>query len=921
MNRMKRLISLICVVGLCLGLVACGSSGGTSSTPTEPGDAIYTVHVSTPSGVLPQGLTVYVYEDSVTGTLVDMGPLNERGEFTFTDRISDRYIAVIQGLPEEGYDRKDSYPITGVKTEIVLTSSVVQGADPTGKVYQLGDVMRDFSVTTVDGQTMKLSELLKDKDAVVLNFWNTKSSACKKDLSLLQNVCGQLGDRVAVIAMNAKQDETEGQVSRYQMDNGLTIPVAKVDSSWEQAMQLADGPATVVIDRYGVICMIHTGSVGDEALFAGMFNHFSATSYQQKLIKNIEEFRAFQFPEGSESNPYRTYGDLGAFRVTVAPNSQYHTLISRAEGVTLHLEDLNAYVLYDGQRFDPDQNGKITVKLNRAEDNHVILGNTGNEALTLNVVMEPPASLPLGSIMNPFPLELGDLTVQIEKNRTEGIYYSVTAPENGFLRLTITDVPESYACQVELYNMTTMTQYDLGDEKLEDSEGNAYLLLPVNKDDVIRIGFLPQPDQSGKYPAAEIKARIEFSDQAESIAYMVTFRDDAGNPISGVSISLMVDGVLTTFVSDEAGVILMELAPNNYSVTVHVPSGYTAATTQYLLTASNPNREIELQVYVPQVVTYTVRVVDRDGNPIPDVTVAVGDSFAHTDADGYVRFALLEGEYFATVIPPAGYTSGSASYAFGSETSLTVVLSEGGSVSSQAEYTVTVVDSEGNPYTNVLVSFSGTSVVLPVNSNGVASTVLEKGNYQVVLLFSTGNEMGYDTASAKLTATYTSVVIQVAPYADGPTTTIHPDGGSASGRYLSLGGSFVQLTAGGRTYFLFTPQQPGVYEISTSQVAAELENWNLLEDTTQLADGLENNRLTLEVAQVGSTYVFAVDAGAGISSTIIRIQRTGDVTVEPDEEPEPTPAWILPTRFPADHKHNKKIGTPLCADFSVCQNP
>ena len=884
MNRTKKIACLLCVVVcLCLCLVACQDEVEPTTTAPQPQDAIYTVHVSTPSGVLPKNLTVYVYEDASRKELVDLGPLNDKGEFTFTDKVSDKYIAVIEGMPEEGYDVQDRYPITGTKTEIVLTSAVVQGKNPTDKVYKLGDVMRDFTITTTDGVTMKLSELLKEKDAVVLNFWYTKCQPCKNEFPLLQQAYEMFGDQVELIAMNSMNGETEGQVAQFKMENNLTFPMAKVDSSWENAMRVTGYPTTVVIDRYGVICLMHVGGVTDESLFAGVFAHFAADNYSQKLIKDIEELNTYEFPVGTPNNPLETFGDAGSFQVTVAPNSEYHTLVFKADNVKLRIENPSAYVIYNEDRYAPDANGVIELTLASPDVKsgaRVIIGNSSDQEINITATLIADSNIPQGTTMNPFPMELGNVDVQVEAGNDQGVYYTYTATANGFLKLAVTN-PPSGEYDVLLYNLTSMAQRNLFEEELVDQNGNPYVLVAVSKGDEVRIGFLTLPDAGGNYPAATIGAVVSFSDQAEAMDYSVTFKDEEGNPMAGVSITLTIDGVPTTLVSDENGQIKMKLAPNNYSIKVTPPAGYTCATNQYLLTASSPDREIVLSVYVPQEITYTVIVVDKNGNPVADVGVAVGDLVEYTNAEGKVTFVLMEGDYSVTVVPPAGYLTESPSYSFGGQTTLTVTLAEDTSAEAQTQYTVTVLDCNGNPYTNVSVSFEGTNVVQAVGSNGAATVVMRKGTYKVVLLFTSG-AMGYETAY--VTATETSIVIEVAPHSDGTFADIYPGDYEYIAWNLPLGGTYVELTAGGRTYFLFTPEESGVYQISTTNAGAKVENWNHIDYTAKMEYGVENNVLTLEVAAVGTTYVFAVKAGSDVSATIVKIRRTDNVEQDPEIE-------------------------------------
>ena len=88
--------------------------------------------------------------------------------------------------------------------------------------------MRDFTVTTVDGEELTLSEILKEKQAVVLNFWYTGCGPCKNEFPLLQAAYEAYSDKIEVITMNPtdiSQDTVEG-IKASRDENGLTMPMA-----------------------------------------------------------------------------------------------------------------------------------------------------------------------------------------------------------------------------------------------------------------------------------------------------------------------------------------------------------------------------------------------------------------------------------------------------------------------------------------------------------------------------------------------------------------------------------------------------------------------------------------------------------------------------------------------------------------------
>ncbi len=288
---MKKALTLCLVMSLCLGLLACGGSSDTvgSTAATQGGNAQYTVEILTNAGVVPQGLKYYVYKDASRQTgIAAYGTLDNSGRITFTGPQSDGYTLVLEELPE-GYQHEATYTLTGTATKVVLNTALVQGQDATGKTYVLGDIMRDFTITDSDGNTHTISELLKTKKCVVLNFWNIKCDPCKAEFPFLLKAYEAYKDDIALIAMNPMGTDTNAKIAEYKSQYGLTFPMASCSDAWIQAASPAN-PTTIIIDRYGRICVQETGSITGEGIFEAVFAHFVAEDYRQILIEEMEAF-------------------------------------------------------------------------------------------------------------------------------------------------------------------------------------------------------------------------------------------------------------------------------------------------------------------------------------------------------------------------------------------------------------------------------------------------------------------------------------------------------------------------------------------------------------------------------------------------------------------------------------------------------
>lgn len=126
-------------------------------------------------------------------------------------------------------------------------------------VVKVGDKVPDFSVGTVDGKTVKLSELQKDekqtpKGVVVLSFWCTTCHSCRHVEPALGKLAKDYEGQAAVIALDANADDTVQDVAAFVKKNRLALPVV-LDSTGHTAdlFGVQKTTTTLVIDGNGVL--------------------------------------------------------------------------------------------------------------------------------------------------------------------------------------------------------------------------------------------------------------------------------------------------------------------------------------------------------------------------------------------------------------------------------------------------------------------------------------------------------------------------------------------------------------------------------------------------------------------------------------------------------------------------------------------
>jgi thiol-disulfide isomerase/thioredoxin/outer membrane lipoprotein-sorting protein len=123
-----------------------------------------------------------------------------------------------------------------------------------------GKAAPDFEVTTMDGQSFKLSEA--KADVVVLDFWATWCPPCRKGLPKLQSIhdwAKKQSKSVAIYPVNVKEDKQKAQ--NYWDQQKFTMPVLlDSDGQVSQKYKVSGIPQTVIIAD-GQVKKVYVGLV------------------------------------------------------------------------------------------------------------------------------------------------------------------------------------------------------------------------------------------------------------------------------------------------------------------------------------------------------------------------------------------------------------------------------------------------------------------------------------------------------------------------------------------------------------------------------------------------------------------------------------------------------------------------------------
>lgn len=289
MKRMKRMILLILVLAMMVSMIA-GCKDNDASDGTGSGDAGgYTVNLKTQGGMAMSGIDVYIYADDSLTDMKEFGQTDENGSISFDIPKSSSYAIELSGVPK-GYDVQKSYSFTGNTADITLTSSLITDEDLSTATLGLGDVMYDFTVTTPDGAKITLSEMLKEKKMVLVNFWYTGCSWCVTEFPYMEEAYQQYKDDVGIVAVDPL-GETDAAIAAFPTNYSLnlTFPLAACPTTWANTFGITGYPTSIIIDRYGVICLIEAGAITSLNPFTSLFETMTADDYQQKLYSSVSE--------------------------------------------------------------------------------------------------------------------------------------------------------------------------------------------------------------------------------------------------------------------------------------------------------------------------------------------------------------------------------------------------------------------------------------------------------------------------------------------------------------------------------------------------------------------------------------------------------------------------------------------------------
>ncbi len=122
-------------------------------------------------------------------------------------------------------------------------------ANSGGTGQLIGNLAPDFTLQTIDGKPLKLSDL-RGK-AVLLNFWATFCEPCKVEMPWFVELQKEYGPQGFQIVGVANDDASSDEISKFAKNMGINYPILIGKDSVSDTYNVSVLPTTYFVDRDG----------------------------------------------------------------------------------------------------------------------------------------------------------------------------------------------------------------------------------------------------------------------------------------------------------------------------------------------------------------------------------------------------------------------------------------------------------------------------------------------------------------------------------------------------------------------------------------------------------------------------------------------------------------------------------------------
>ncbi len=160
--------------------------------------------------------------------------------------VASLVVIIIVTMVRNNLDRESS-----IDNEQLGTDMIGIAAD---EGLQRGKMAPDFTLTTLDGETVKLSDFQGKK--VIVNFWASWCPPCKAEMPHMQRYYQEFAqdEQVEILAINLTSGDKVEKVEKFVRDYELTFPIPlDKDGKVGKTYEVLTIPTSYIIDTKGLI--------------------------------------------------------------------------------------------------------------------------------------------------------------------------------------------------------------------------------------------------------------------------------------------------------------------------------------------------------------------------------------------------------------------------------------------------------------------------------------------------------------------------------------------------------------------------------------------------------------------------------------------------------------------------------------------
>lgn len=291
MKKFTKIAACLTAVVLSLGIAGCDKNSGitypnfinpSESTGDNQTSEKYIVNVRAVGGLPLDGVRVSAKKN---GTVIRRG-ISRNGKIELGVALDEYELEIdAESLPAGYYLPETVYKTNPTKREEVnirIPSKLIESGAAASS-FAVGSMMRDFTFVDTDNVSHTLSDLLKEKKAVALNFFFTGCGPCRREFPAIQKAYEGNPNIEFLAISHSNNDDNNRTVADFKSENKLTFPMGMDNIGLTNAFGVNGFPTTVIIDRYGLIAFRSSGTDTDENSWRRLFAKYTDPNYVQSI--------------------------------------------------------------------------------------------------------------------------------------------------------------------------------------------------------------------------------------------------------------------------------------------------------------------------------------------------------------------------------------------------------------------------------------------------------------------------------------------------------------------------------------------------------------------------------------------------------------------------------------------------------------